>query len=155
MNKIILYPNKILRKKSEEVGEVNEEIRILAGEMVEIMVKEDGIGLAAPQVGILKRIIVVMMEKGPETFVNPRIIVKSKETEIMEEGCLCLPGVFLKIKRAKKVEVEALNLQGEKVRMKTEGLTARIFQHEIDHLEGILFIDRASLWQKIKLKIWT
>jgi len=155
MNKIILYPDKILKRKSEEVGEVNEEIRILAGEMVEIMVKEDGIGLAAPQVGILKRIIVVMMEKGPETFVNPRIIVKSKETEIMEEGCLCLPGVFLKIKRAKKVEVEALNLQGEKVRMKTEGLTARIFQHEIDHLEGILFIDRASLWQKIKLKIWT
>ena len=153
MNKIILYPNKILRKKSEEVGEVNEEIRILAGEMVEIMVKEDGIGLAAPQVGILKRIIVVMMEKGPETFVNPRIIVKSKETEIMEEGCLCLPGVFLKIKRAKMIEVEALNLQGEKVRMKTEGLVARIFQHEADHLDGILFVDRASFWQKIKLKL--
>jgi len=154
MNKIILYPNKILRKKSEEVGEeIDEEIRNLAREMVEIMVKEDGIGLAAPQVGILKRIIVVMMEKGPETFVNPRIIVKSKETEIMEEGCLCLPGVFLKIKRAKMIEVEALNLQGEKVRMKTEGLVARIFQHEADHLDGILFVDRASFWQKIKLKL--
>jgi len=154
MNKIILYPNKILRKKSEEVGEeIDEEIRNLAREMVEIMVKEDGIGLAAPQLGILKRIIVVMTENGPEVFINPVIVKKSKESETMEEGCLCFPGVFLKIKRVKKVEVEVLNLQGEKIRMKTEGLVARIFQHEADHLDGILFVDRASFWQKIKLKL--
>ena len=154
MNKIILYPNKILRKKSEEVGEeIDEEIRNLAREMVEIMVKEDGIGLAAPQLGILKRIIVVMTENGPEVFINPVIVKKSKESETMEEGCLCFPGVFLKIKRAKMIEVEALNLQGEKIRMKTEGLVARIFQHEADHLDGILFVDRASFWQKIKLKL--
>ena len=154
MNKIILYPNKILRKKSEEVGEeIDEEIRNLAREMVEIMVKEDGIGLAAPQLGILKRIIVVMTENGPEVFINPVIVKKSKESETMEEGCLCFPGVFLKIKRVKRVEVEVLNLQGEKIRMKTEGLVARIFQHEADHLDGILFVDRASFWQKIKLKL--
>lgn len=151
--KIIKYPDPILRKKCEEVRGVTEEIRSLGFEMIEIMTENEGIGLAAPQVGELKRIIVVQTEKGSEIFINPKIIKKSKETIIDEEGCLSFPGLFLKIKRAKEVEIEALNERGEKIQVRAEGLPARIFQHEIDHLDGILFIDRLSFWQKLKLKI--
>jgi peptide deformylase len=150
--KIIKYPDPILRKKCEEVRRVTEEIRSLGFEMIEIMTENEGIGLAAPQVGELKRIIVVQTEKGSEIFINPKIIKKSKETIIDEEGCLSFPGLFLKIKRAKEVEIEALNERGEKIQVRAEGLPARIFQHEIDHLDGILFIDRLSFWQRFKIK---
>ena len=153
MNKVIKYPDPILRKKVQEVGEITNEIKLLAREMVKIMIENMGIGLAAPQVGELKRIIVVQMEKRPEVFINPKIIARSKETELMEEGCLSFPGLFLKIKRAKGAQIEALTLEGQKLIIKTEGLMARVFQHEIDHLDGILFIDRISLWQKLKLKL--
>ena len=156
------YPNPILRKKCLEVKEVTEEIKNLGWDMVETMVENEGIGLAAPQVGELKRIIVVhpiqertieeKTTKKPQIFINPKIIKKTKEMEIDEEGCLSFPGLFLKIKRAKEVEIEAQNEKGEKIRIETEGLPARIFQHEIDHLDGILFIDRISFWQKLKIR---
>ena len=150
------YPDPILRKKSQEVEVVTEEIKKLGQDMLETMLANQGIGLAAPQVGVLKRIIVVQTEKGPQIFINPKIIKKSQETIIGEEGCLSFFGLFLKIKRAKEVEVEALDENGEKISLKAEGLPARVFQHEIDHLEGILFIDRLSFWQKLKfkLKLW-
>jgi len=160
--KIVKYPNPILRKKSEEVKEVTEDIKKLGQDMIQTMMEKDGIGLAAPQIGELKRIIVVYpiqersleekAKKTPQVFINPKIIKKSKEAIIDEEGCLSLPGLFLKIKRAKEVEIEALNERGEKIKIKTEGLPARVFQHEIDHLDGILFIDRLSFWQKLKFK---
>jgi peptide deformylase len=160
MNKeIIKYPNPILRKKSEEVKEVTEDIKKFGQDMIQTMMEKDGIGLAAPQVGELKRIIVVypirersLEEKAkrtPQVFINPKIIKKSKDSLIDEEGCLSLPELFLKIKRAKEVEIEALNERGEKIKIKTEGLPARVFQHEIDHLDGILFIDRISFFQKL------
>ena len=149
---IIKYPNPILRKKCEEIREVTEEIKKLSREMIEVMVKGQGVGLAASQVGELKRVIIVQLEKGPEVFINPKIIKKSKETEIGEEGCLSFPGLFLKIKRKKEIEIEALNEKGEKIHLKTEGLPARIFQHEIDHLDGILIIDKINFWQRLKLK---
>jgi len=163
MNKeIVKYPNPILRKKSEEVKEVTEDIKKLGQEMIQTMMEKDGLGLAAPQVGELKRIIVVYpirersleekAKKTPQVFINPKIIKKSRETIIDEEGCLSLPGLFLKIKRAKEVEIEALNERGEKIKIKAEDLLARVFQHEIDHLDGILFIDRLSFWQKLKFK---
>ena len=130
--------------------------------MVETMEENEGIGLAAPQVGELKRVIVVhairdrssetRAEKSPEFFINPKIVKKTKTTETDEEGCLSFPGLFLKIKRAKAVEIEALNGKGEKVQIKAEGLPARIFQHEIDHLDGILYIDRISFWQRWKIR---
>ena len=156
VKEILKYPDPILRKKSEEVEEITEETKKLAQELKETMLANQGIGLAAPQVGVLKRIIVVQAEKGPQIFINPKIIKKSRETLIEEEGCLSFPGLFLKIKRAKEVEVEALNENGEKIFLKAEGLPARIFQHEIDHLDGVLFIDRLSFWQKLKfkLKLW-
>lgn len=150
--KIIKYPSPILRKKCEEVKEITEEIKRLSQEMIETLTKNQGVGLAVPQIGELKRMIVVQTEKGPQTFINPKIIKKTKETIIDEEGCLSFPGLFLKIKRAKWVEIEALNEKGEKIHLKAEGLPARIFQHEIDHLNGILFIDRLSFWQKLKFK---
>ena len=150
--KIIKYPSPILRKKCEEVKEITEEIKRLSQEMIETLTKNQGVGLAVPQIGELKRMIVVQTEKGPQTFINPKIIKKTKETIIDEEGCLSFPGLFLKIKRAKWVEIEALNEKGEKIHLKAEGLPARIFQHEIDNLNGILFIDRLSFWQKLKFK---
>jgi len=159
---IVKYPNPILRKKCEEVRAITREIKNLALDMIEVMTENEGVGLAAPQLGELKRIIAVhpiqehslkeKSEKKPQVFINPKIIKKSKETIIDEEGCLSFPGLFLKIKRAKEVEIEALNENGKKIRVRVEGLPARIFQHEIDHLDGILFIDRISFWQRFKIR---
>ncbi len=143
------YPDPVLKRRSEEVKEITPEIKELASDMMETMKSREGVGIAAPQVGELKRLIVVQMEKGPEAFVNPEILRKSKEQETMEEGCLCLPGVFLKIKRAKEAEIEALDINGNKIRIKTGGLPARIFQHEIDHLDGILIIDHVRVGRRI------
>ena len=160
--KIKKYPDLILRKKCQEVKEVSLEIKNLGQNMAETMKENQGLGLAAPQVGELKRVIAVhpvrdrslkaRSEKNPQIFINPKIIKKSRETEIDEEGCLSFPGLFLKIKRAKKVEIEALNQEGKKLQIKAEGLPARIFQHEIDHLDGILFIDRISFRQRFKIR---
>ena len=141
-NKIIKYPALILRKKCQKIKEIDDEIKKLGLEMTEIMITNQGIGLAASQIGELKRIIVIKTERGAQVFINPEIIKKSKEMEIMEEGCLSFPGLFLKIKRAKEIEVNAFNFKGKEFQLKAEGLLARVIQHEIDHLDGILFIDR-------------
>lgn len=157
------YPNPILREKCEEIKEITEEVKNLGRDMIETMTENQGIGLAASQVGELKRIIVVYPIKDrsqeispevkPQLFINPKIIKKSRETEIDEEGCLSIPEIRLKIKRARGVEVETLDINGKKIQIKAEGLPARTFQHEIDHLDGILFVDRISFWQRLKL-IW-
>ena len=147
------YPDSVLRKKCEEVKEITPKIKELVFIMVETMKEKEGIGISGPQVGFSKRIIAVQAENGPEVFINPKILKKSKEKEIMEEGCLSFPKFFLKIKRAKEIEIEAINLNGEKIIIKAQGLTARIFQHEIDHLDGILFIDRINLFKKIWLSL--
>lgn len=156
------YPDQILKKKAAEVKKITKDIKTLAFEMIETMDKNQGVGLAAPQVGESKRIIVIYRinsrsqrtspKAKPEVFINPKIIKKSRETEYDEEGCLSVPEVFLKIKRAKEVEVESLDLGGKKILIKAKGLPARIFQHEIDHLDGILFFERLSFWQKTKFK---
>ncbi len=150
---IVKYPNPILRKKAEEVREITEGIKTLALDMAETMTRNQGIGISAPQVGELKRIIVVQTEKGPEIFVNPKIIGKSQGKEITEEGCLSFPGLFLKIKRPKEIEMEAISFNGEKIQIKAQGLLARALEHEIDHLDGILFIDKLNFFQKLKLKL--
>lgn len=150
--KIKKYPDPILRKKCQEVKEVTEEIKKLIEDMIETMEKNDGVGLAAPQVGVSKRVIIVETEKGPVGFINPKILKKTKETKIDWEGCLSIPSVFLKIKRWKGIEVEALDQRGEKVLVKAVGLVASIFQDEIDHLNGILIIDKISFWQRLKIK---
>ena len=142
----------VLKKKSKEVKEISEEEKKFSQDLIETMVKKDGIGIASPQIGVLKKIIVVQTQSGPQVFVNPKIIKKSKETETEEEGCLNFPGIFLDIKRSKRVEVEAENLKQEKIYIKATGLTAKIFQHEIDHLEGTVILDRVSFLKKLKVK---
>lgn len=153
MNKILKYPNPILSKKAEEVKEITPEIKKIIGEMKELVKeREDIAGLAASQIGILKRIIVVQAEKESLVFINPKIIEKTKETETMEEGCMSLPGIFLKIKRWKGIKVKTLDEEGKEIQIKAVGFIARVFQQEIDHLNGILIIDRISPIERFKLK---
>jgi len=146
------YPEIVLRKKAKEITEITSEIKKLAEGMTETMLKSqpEGVGLAAPQVGVSKRIIVVKTEKGPAVFINPKIVKKSRKKEAEEEGCLSLPGIWLKVKRVSEVELAALDINGKKIKIKIGGLLARIFQHEIDHLDGILIINRVNIIQKIK-----
>ncbi len=146
----------VLRKKCKKVGRVDKKIKKLAIDMVQTMKKGQGIGLAAPQVGVSKRVIVVQTDLGGQrilALVNPKIIKKSFETEVGEEGCLSFPGIFLEIKRAKEVEVGGLDIKGKKIKLEAKGLLARVFQHEIDHLDGILFFNRLSFIKKIRFKL--
>lgn len=152
MNKEILkHPNPFLNKKSEEVKEVSQEILQLASDMIETMNNNQGVGLAAPQIGVSKRIIVTDDGKGPMIFFNPKILKKSWKNEAFEEGCLSLPGYCLKIRRPKEIELDYLSEKGEKSKIKAKGLLARIIQHEIDHLDGVLLFDRINFWQRIWL----
>jgi len=133
----------ILRKKSKEVTVIDDRILTLLDDMAETMYENNGVGLAAPQVGVLKRVVVIDVENGKNLLklINPRII--SEEGELCEaEGCLSIPGVYGEVKRPRKVVVEALNEKGEKVVITGEGLLAKALCHEIDHLDGILFIDK-------------
>jgi len=144
------YPDPILRKKAREVKEIGEEERELIKNMIETMYAQRGVGLAAPQVGVLKRIIVVDVGEGPRVFINPKII-KKRGKELSEEGCLSVPGVFLKIKRWRKIEVEALDENEKKFKISAAGLLSHCLQQEIDHLNGKLILDRLSFWQKLKM----
>jgi peptide deformylase len=146
------YPDPILKKKAKEVKEIGAEERELIKNMIETMYQNKGLGLAAPQVGVLKRIIVVDVGKGLQVFVNPKIIKKRGGKEISEEGCLSVPGVFLRIKRWREIEVEALDEKGKKFKVLATGLLSRCLQQEIDHLNGVLILNRLSFWQKLKLK---
>ena len=147
------YPVSVLKTRAKEIGEIGQDIKELAQNMVETMIEKNGVGLAANQVGVLKRIIVVQTEEGPQVFVNPEIIKKSREREKDQEGCLSLPeSLYLDIKRSREVQVQALKLDGGKVKIKAKDLQARIFQHEIDHINGILIIDRVGFWQKFKIR---
>lgn len=146
-----MYPNKILREKCEEVKEFDEALDKVVLEMLNVMYKKNGVGLAAPQIGVKKRIITIFAGETPIILVNPKIIKKEGE-EIMEEGCLSFPGLFFEVKRAKKLKVEAQNIRGGKIALEPEGLLAQAIQHEIDHLDGILFIDKLSFWKKWRLR---
>ena len=131
----------ILRKKSRNVDKINEIILQLLDDMAETMYKENGAGLAAPQVGILKRVIVVDIGDGLIKLINPEIVEQEGE-EQGEEGCLSVPDIIGEVKRPYKVKVKGLNELGEEIEIKATGFLARAFCHEIDHLDGILFIDK-------------
>jgi peptide deformylase len=139
-----------LRKKSKKVKEITDDIRNLVFEMGKTMEENNGLGLAAPQVGVLERLFVVKDQDGFTAFINPVILKKSKEKDFLEEGCLSVPGCRLMIKRPVKIKVKALNIEGQEVVLDLDGLAAKVFQHETDHLDGILIIDRISLKEKIK-----
>lgn len=134
--------DEILRKKSREVEKIDDKIRELLDDMIETMHKYNGVGLAAPQVGILKRVIVIDLydENEPLKLVNP-VLVKQKGKQEVEEGCLSFPNQYAKMIRPEEVVVEALNENGQKVKIKAKGLLAQALCHEIEHLDGILFID--------------
>ena len=141
---------KFLRKRSESVSEIDDEVKQLVLDMIETMNLNKGIGLAAPQVGVLKRIFVIKTDNSDMVFINPSIIEKGKETDVLEEGCLSLPGKFLKIRRPIRIRIKALDINNNKLDIGLEGIPARIFQHELDHLNGKLILDRVSLIQRIK-----
>ena len=150
---IITEPNKILRQVSKPVVTVNETEQKLMDDMLDTMYAAKGIGLAAIQIGIPKRIIVMDISKDedknePMYFVNPIIKNKNIQKSIYEEGCLSVPGQFAEIERPSKCEVEYLDYHGQKKILKAEGLLATCIQHEMDHLEGILFIDYLSKLKK-------
>ena len=136
------YGDEILRKKSREVDVVDDKIRELLDDMLETMHKYNGVGLAAPQVGILKRVVVIDLydDNGPLKLVNPKI-VKQKGKQEVEEGCLSFPNQYAKMIRPEEIVTEALNEKGEKIKIKAKGLLAQAICHEIDHLDGVLFID--------------
>jgi peptide deformylase len=133
--------DELLRKKSKKVDEINDRILTLIKDMQETMYAADGVGLAAPQVGILKRIAVVDVGQGPINLINPEILETEGEY-LDEEGCLSIPGQQGKVLRPEKVKVKALNEKGEEFILEGEGLLARALCHEIDHLDGVLFIDK-------------
>ncbi|MCY6484004.1 peptide deformylase [Clostridium aestuarii] len=133
--------DEVLRKKSRKVIEINDRILTIIEDMKETMYKAQGVGLAGPQVGILKRIVVIDVGDGPIALINPEII-KTEGNQIDIEGCLSVPGKQGKVERPFKVTVKALNEKGKEVEMSGEGLLARAFCHEIDHLDGVLFVDK-------------
>ena len=150
---ILTEPNQILRQVSKPVGKVGEEERKLMDDMLDTMYHANGIGLAAIQIGVPKRIIVMDLskkeeEKKPMYFVNPVIKNKNQNFSKYEEGCLSVPNQFAEIERPKTCEVEYLDYDGEKKIIKAEGLLATCIQHEMDHLQGILFIDYLSKLKK-------
>tara|TARA_B110000211_G_C14048213_1_gene539988 strand:+ start:40 stop:558 length:519 start_codon:yes stop_codon:yes gene_type:complete len=153
MHKILTEPDPILRKKCTSLEKVDDNLRNLMRDMLETMYKAPGIGLAAIQIGILKRLVVIDIakeneKKNPLFLVNPEIISLSKNTSIYEEGCLSLPGQYAEVERPAECQIKYLDFYGKIKELKTEGILATCIQHEIDHLNGILFIDYLSKLKK-------
>ncbi|MBP2626440.1 MAG: Peptide deformylase [Firmicutes bacterium] len=139
--------DKILKEKAQPVIKIDKKIKKLLDEMAETMDNADGVGLAAPQVGVSLRVIIIDVGEGLIELINP-VITKSEGSERGNEGCLSIPGVFGEVERYTEVTVEGLNRFGKKVNITGTGLLARALQHEIDHLEGILFIEKAQTIHK-------
>lgn len=151
---------RILREEAAPVEAVDDDVRRLAGDMFDTMYHAEGIGLAGPQVGVGRRILVVDVTNEDESrhvhaLVNPVVVEASGEQDKASEGCLSIPGIEEKVTRPVRVTVEALSLDGDPVRIEADGLFARALQHEVDHLDGVLFIDRLSpLKRGILLRKW-
>ena len=154
--KIYTYPDPVLKKKAEEVSDIDGILDKLIKDMTDTMYYAPGIGLAAPQVGVSSRLVVIDQSLGkrraPLAMINPRII-SSEGITLEEEGCLSFPETFGQVKRAQKVEVEFIDINGKESRLVGEDLLARVFQHEIDHLDGILFIERMSIIKRDLIKM--
>jgi peptide deformylase len=160
IREIVISPDPVLRQRAKKVRAVTKDVKTLIDDMVETMRDAPGIGLAAPQVGVSQRVIVVEVaeesddpEATPKTpklyaVVNPEIVRHSPETNLANEGCLSIPGYLGEVERYDTITVKGLNRHGKPFRLKAKGWPARVFQHEIDHLEGILYIDRATqMWR--------
>jgi peptide deformylase len=145
---IRLYGDPILRKKAEEIEEIDEDIRKLAFDMLETCKAVSAIGLAGNQVGVAKRIFVVDrahidLDEEALVMINPEVVETDGE-DLSEEGCMSVPGAFEQVKRPQKIKIRGLNLEGKKLTIEGEGLLARVLMHEMDHLNGLLFIDHLS-----------
>lgn len=153
VREIVVHPAPVLRKKARKVTDFGAELQRLIDDMVETMRAAPGVGLAAPQVGVPLQVIVVEYAESEDappklyTMVNPEIVRYSSEVESGTEGCLSIPGLVGDVERSVAVTVKGMNRRGQPMRVKAEGWLARIFQHEIDHLNGVLFTDRAE-------KVW-
>ena len=149
-----LYPDAVLRKKCEPLEEITGEIKELISAMLATMQAKNGIGLAGPQVGILKQVIVVGAISNiakPFGLINPKIIEKLRKKESGEEGCLSVPGIYAEVGRSKIIKVSGITPEGKKITIDAENLFARVLQHEIDHLSGILFPDRLNPFQRVRM----
>ena len=153
LRKILTEPDPILRKKCEPLEKVDVDTKKLMDDMLATMYAAPGIGLAAVQVGILKRLVVIDISKGEEEkkpifLINPQIIHQSKKTSVYEEGCLSIPGQFAEIERPAECTLKYIDYHGKEKELKADGLLATCIQHEVDHLNGILFIDYLSKLKK-------
>jgi len=153
VRKILTIPDPVLRKKSDSVKTIDKDIKNLMDDMLQTMYDAPGIGLAAIQIGVPKRVVVMDLSKDTENknpmyFVNPKIIWKSDVHSAYEEGCLSIPNQFAKIERPDKCHVQYLDYNGQEKKIKAEGLLSTCIQHEIDHLNGVLFIDYLSKLKK-------
>ena len=153
MRKILIEPDPILRKKCSPLEKVDDQTRKLMKDMLKTMYEAPGIGLAAIQIGILKRIVVIDIskdeeKKSPLFLINPEITFRSKKTSVYEEGCLSLPGQFAEIERPAECHLKYLDFDGKTKELKADGLLSTCIQHEVDHLNGILFIDYLSKLKK-------
>ena len=152
IRRILHYGEEPLRQESQPIKEIDDEIRELVKDMFETMYKNNGVGLAAPQVGVnLALFVVDTGNDQPLIFINPEIS-KGSGKEVMDEGCLSFPGMREKVERALKVTARATGLDGRQFEIKAEGLLARAIQHELDHLEGVLLVDRISKARRLQLK---
>ncbi len=156
LREIVTVPNDVLRRKARKITEFDKELQKTIDDMIETMREAPGVGLAAPQVGLSERLVVVEYEEDDEkedspkklyVVVNPEVISTSEETEMGIEGCLSIPGLVGEVERSLEIVVCGQNRRGQPVKIKANGWLARIFQHEIDHLDGILYTDRAT-------KVW-
>lgn len=151
---IVTVPDAVLRRKAQKVRQFDADLQQLIDDMIETMRAAPGVGLAAPQVGVSQRVIVVEYgedeDKPPRLYVvvNPEIVEVSAETEMGVEGCLSIPDLVGEVERYRRIVVKGQNRRGQPIKLKLQGWVARIFQHEIDHLEGVLFTDRAvRVWK--------
>ena len=151
LGRIYIYGEPILRKKTKPVAQITQEEKQLFDEMLKMMHKAGGIGLAANQVGIDKQMCVVCLEDKTLKLANPKIL-KKNGADVLEEGCLSLPEITVKVKRAKKIICQALNESNELIKFEAAELLARVIQHEVDHLSGKLILDYAPPWQRLALR---
>jgi len=156
MLKIVTHPNEILRQKAKKI-DLNEikskKMQDLIEQMAQTMLEKDGIGLAAPQIGKSIRIIIVNTKQGPLVMINPKITHSSWRKAIDEEGCLSVPNIYGDVKRPYSIKVKFFTDKAEPLKIKAKGLFARVIQHEIDHLNGVLFIDRTEKTRNLKEEV--
>jgi len=149
---VITLGDELLRKKAEKIDEFDEEIINTANQMLAILKRDRGVGIAGPQIGFMKRMFVTCVDgDGCRVYINPSILETSHETVKFEEGCLSIPGVYANVIRSESIKIQAWNEKGRPFTLETKGLLARVIQHEYDHLEGVLFLDHVPEKKRGKL----